>query len=122
MERKLISRRDIIFILLILIASVAALIYGSTRETGKNAVIRSDGDIIMDIPLSEDGVYYPVGMEYPVTVTVSGGKIAVTESECTTKICVHTGYIGAVGEMIVCLPNKMTVEIVGGESEYDLII
>lgn len=122
MERKLISKQDIIPILIILIISLGALLYGSTRESGKIAQIKADGNIIMSIDLSEDGVYYPDKTEYPVTITVSDGEIAVSESGCPTKVCVHTGYIGAVGEMIVCLPNKLTVEIIGGEAEYDLII
>ena len=43
-------------------------------------------------------------------------------SDCKNQICVNTGKISRAGEIIVCLPNYVIVEIIGsgeggGENE-----
>ncbi|MDK2793681.1 MAG: hypothetical protein PWP75_309, partial [Caldanaerobacter sp.] len=35
-------------------------------------------------------------------------------------LCVKQGYISRVGEAIVCLPNRLVVEIKGGEKEIEI--
>lgn len=35
----------------------------------------------------------------------------MVESACYNKICVNTGWIKQPGELIVCLPNRVTLEI-----------
>lgn len=44
---------------------------------------------------------------------ISNYGIEVVESDCPEKICMTYGFIDKVGEMIICLPNRMVVEIVG---------
>jgi len=43
----------------------------------------------------------------------------ILDSDCPAKICVHTGWIRMPGETIVCLPNKILLEIQGTKEEYD---
>lgn len=38
-------------------------------------------------------------------------EVWVSEATCPDKICVHQGKIHMDGEIIVCLPNKMTAQI-----------
>ena len=42
---------------------------------------------------------------------IKGGEVWVSEATCPDKICVHQGKIHMDGEIIVCLPNKMTAQI-----------
>ena len=51
------------------------------------------------------------------TITVSGGKIAVTQADCPDHYCMHRGYCNS-GREIVCLPNKLIIRFVG-EQEID---
>lgn len=58
---------------------------------------------------------------------ISNYGIEVVESDCPDKICMSYGFIDKVGEMIICLPNRMVVEIVGdsGSSpapEFDYLL
>lgn len=39
----------------------------------------------------------------------------MTEADARTKLCVHQKAISKNHEMIVCLPNKVVVEVTGSE-------
>lgn len=111
MERKLIKKSDIIIIAVIVILAVGALIiFGGGK--GAYAEISVDGNEVMKVPLDKDDVFVMEELKYPPTITVKDGKIAVTESTCPTGVCESTGFIGREGEMIVCLPDKLIIEIV----------
>jgi hypothetical protein len=47
----------------------------------------------------------------------------MTQADCPDKLCVHQKAISATGETIVCLPNKVVVEIAGEteDAEFDTI-
>lgn len=46
-------------------------------------------------------------------IIIEGDHIHMEEADCNDQICVHTGEINQAKEMIVCLPNKVVVEIKG---------
>ena len=41
----------------------------------------------------------------------SGGKVWVTDASCPDKICEHYGKISGDGEVIVCLPNRLIIQV-----------
>ncbi len=53
---------------------------------------------------------------------IGDGKIRVIEADCRDKIDVKQGYISKIGETIVCLPNKMLIEIKGIKEENTIDI
>ena len=82
-------------------------------EAASFAQIRSDGELIATVDLSQDQTF-PVVSQYGTNiVTVSDGKIAVTEADCPDHYCMDRGFCNS-GTMIVCLPNKLVIEFVGG--------
>ena len=82
------------------------------RESPAVAQIYLDGQLIREITLSRDESFSVTGACTNV-ITVSGGMIAVTDSDCPGKDCVHRGWISGGGESIVCLPNKMEIRLTG---------
>lgn len=49
-------------------------------------------------------------------------RVRVIEADCPDQIDVKQGYISRVGEIIVCLPNKLIIEIKGLAEEDDIDI
>ena len=49
------------------------------------------------------------------TVTVQGGKIAVTQANCPDSYCMARGYCNA-GAQIVCLPNRLVIRFLGEQN------
>ena len=46
-------------------------------------------------------------------VVIRDGKAWVTEASCPDQICMDQGQVSQEGEMIVCLPNRMTARVMG---------
>lgn len=56
-----------------------------------------------------------------IILEVGDGKARFLESDCNDKICIKTGYIQKCGEVAVCLPNRVAIEIKCIENEFDAI-
>lgn len=53
-------------------------------------------------------------------VTISGGRVWMEEADCRDQLCVHHIPISTGGESIICLPNRLVVEIVDETDEERL--
>lgn len=54
-------------------------------------------------------------------IYVKEENVYMHDTNCTDRICVRQGKISKIGESIVCLPNRVFIEIKGEkESEYIL--
>lgn len=52
---------------------------------------------------------------------ISAGKIRFIDSPCQGKQCIHTGWLALGGEVAACLPNRITVQVIGREPRFDAI-
>lgn len=41
---------------------------------------------------------------------IKDGKVRMTQAQCPDQLCIKQGAIDTSGGMIVCLPNKVTIE------------
>ena len=120
-------KNDILFILLMLLIAGGVWIYTlCNRDAGGMAVITVDGKVEDVLPLSED-VAFGLNASYlgiaedgfANVIVVENGRVCVKEANCPDKICVRTGWIQYDGQMIVCLPHKLIVTVVGGADGTD---
>ena len=113
---------------LIAAALVAALAVGifflclpaPDHEAGQ-AQIYLGGELIHTLPLDEDQEL-TVTDAYANTITVRGGKVAITQSDCPGTDCVHSGWIGTTGRSIVCLPNALEIRVVARTGDVDFVV
>jgi len=116
------KKNDIILMAVILaVALLAALgirIWQKNNTDGSaTAVVYVDGEKLCEYPLSQNTTEkIELGNGSYNILTISEGYADVTEASCPDQICVHHNHIRYMGETIVCLPNKLVVEIEGGES------
>lgn len=55
------------------------------------------------------------------TVVIDKNSVRVTEADCPDKLDVKAGSINQTNQMIVCLPNRLMIEIKGGERKVDKV-
>ena len=48
-------------------------------------------------------------------ICINKGQVYMNHSNCTDKVCMRQGKISKIGESIVCLPNRVFIEIKGDE-------
>lgn len=54
-------------------------------------------------------------------IQIAHERTRFVSSPCTGKICVHTGWLSRSGEIAICLPNAVSVELTGTRQEFDSI-
>ena len=82
-----------------------------------SAQIVSEGKVIRIVDLQMDQQFAVTTESGTNTITVMGGKIAVTEADCPDHYCVKQGFRNS-GTQIVCLPHKLVISFLG-EAEID---
>ncbi|MHC3662799.1 NusG domain II-containing protein [Streptococcus suis] len=100
------------------------------NEAKTIAYVRINGEVVDQFELSKDTphqekTYYPNEGQYNI-IEVDGERIRVKEDNSPDQIAVMTSWISQPGELSVCLPHNLLIEIksVGGEStdEEELIL
>lgn len=88
------------------------------RPTQATAVeIWSEGKRIQTLSLDMEQTVVVETATGKNTVTVSGGKVAVTQADCPDHYCMERGWCSG-GTQIVCLPNRLVLKFVG-QGEVD---
>jgi len=52
-------------------------------------------------------------------IEVKDGRIRVAESDCPKGVCKHAGWVRTPGRSIICVPNKVLIELRGERRGYD---
>ena len=119
-NRKL--RLDLILIVgLLLLAGVLYLALNRGRQEGGLVVIRVNGVETERHSLALNGTF-PLNGGSNILV-IQDGQAWLSEANCPDHICVKQGKIHYTGQVITCLPNRLTVTVEGGESDgVDLVV
>ena len=108
--------------LVVLLAVLVGICYLPRKASqAPQAQIYLNGQLIKTVALNEDQVFTVSG-SHTNEITVAGGKISVTRSDCPGGDCMHSGSIGSAGRVIVCLPNALEIRIVSGNTDVDFVV
>ncbi len=117
MKHKGIRKADLVVVGLIAVTSIILLVgfFFSRQSKGDIYVsIQLDGKEIQRIPWTPDqeGKTFDIKNPYGKNILVfDHGKVRMEEADCPDKLCIYQGSIHQVGQMIVCLPHRLVVEI-----------
>jgi len=127
MESRLyrISKLDWILALVILTMSVtlSLSLAAQTSHAGSSALLYCDGRLIATYDLSRDRTVTERANGHDVKLEIQGGRIRVVDTDCPRQICKHAGWISRASQTIVCVPNKVLVEVKGeaAAAGYDAV-
>ena len=83
------------------------------------AIIRSGGKIFREVPLSPDQVIEVPGPLGFSRIAIHNRQARVAADPSPRQYCVRQGWLKQAGEIAVCLPNQVSVELTGGQKKYD---
>ena len=120
---KIIRKADIVLFIVLLAFGFAMLFFTirAASSPGEQVVINVDGTEYGRYPLDRDRVIEIQNGDRLNIVTIKDGGVSMTYSTCKNQICVEHGKISLKGDSIVCLPNRVVVEIEGEGGEADVI-
>lgn len=112
----MIKKADIVLLIVILAVGIPMSVLSLTAGTGGDKVkISTDGQVYGVYPLNEDCEIDVTEDGHTNHITIKDGQVSMSYSTCLNQVCVNTGAISRTKDAIVCLPNRVVVEIVSSE-------
>lgn len=116
------NKSDIKLIAIVLIVIIGIfIVINITKEKGSVAEVFYQDEKVLTIDLNIDREYTVQGDLGDVVLEVKDGEIRVKEENSPKHICSKEGFIGDSSRTLVCLPNKITIKIVG-DTEIDGVV
>lgn len=114
-----IRKNDAILLAVIAVVACACLLlymrFGR-KEPGR-VVVSVDGKVWDTYRLSDDK---EIKVNQTNVFVIENGEVRMKEATCPDQICVHHKPISKNKESIICLPNKVVIEITGLDEKTEL--
>lgn len=119
---KILKKADIVLFIILVAAGLGLSAWSaSAGGAGQKAVVTVDGRLYGTYSLSQNQTIEIKQNNHINKITIKDGAVQMSYSDCHNQVCVNDGKVSQTNESIVCLPNKVMVEIVGGEGELDAV-
>jgi hypothetical protein len=110
---------------LVLISSTLCVIYLFltlwTNEHAAKVQIRLGDKIYATYSLNQQREIHIHGKIGDATISIAQGKARFVKSPCHTQYCVHQGWLTHAGQVAICLPNQISLELLGETKPYDTL-
>ena len=110
---------------LVIIISLVAVIFMFqlfwSTEQGSKLKIRQGDKIIGTYSLNQIRTLSLQGPLGNSIISIQNGKVRFVSSPCNNQYCVHQGWIKKVGQAAICLPNQVSLELLGNKKNYDTL-
>lgn len=117
-EHALLSGDWIVIIGALLLIIASFRIFWHQEAAGK-LLIRQGDKVYARYSLDQDrtlDIHGPLGDS---RIEIAHGKVRFHSSPCSNQYCVHQGWLSRVGQVAICLPNQVSLELLGDSKPYD---
>lgn len=114
-------KKDLLLITLILVIAVVGLLinFYIQKEPSTYLTISIDQTIVETLDLSKDTeLLLETDQGGSNRLIVKDGMAWISEASCPDHVCIHQGKIQLSGQMIVCLPNRVVIQVVSESGAY----
>jgi hypothetical protein len=88
-------------------------------EPASQLKIRLANKIVGIYDLNQTREIHLHGPRGEAIISIQNGKARFKLSPCTNQYCVHQGWLSRAGEVAICLPNQISLQLIGAKSPYD---
>ena len=82
-------------------------------------VIKSRGKLFREVSLSRNQRIEVPGAMGISLIAIENRKVRIASDPGPRQYCVRQGWLKQAGEIALCLPNQVSVELVGSHKSYD---
>ena len=101
------KKGDFIIIAVLVMAFIVSAFAFLSFDEASRVIIKQDNKIVYDQSIDQNATF-DAGTNL---VVINDGVVYIKEANCKNGDCVNMGKITKKGESIICLPNKVIVEI-----------
>lgn len=88
-------------------------------EHAEKAVVKRGGEVIAELDLARNGRIEVPGPLGATIIAVEKGRVRVVADPGPHQYCVRQGWLERAGQIAICAPNQVSVQITGGREAYD---
>jgi len=88
-------------------------------ETGSVVQVNFKGEAYGNFSLFQDKKISLIGKEGESVIEIKDGQARLKSAPCRNQYCVQQGWISFTGQMLICIPNEISIEILGKTKAYD---
>lgn len=115
------NKKDIVLcISIIIISLVIYIMYNLQPQNASKVVVYYENSIVLEADLNINSEYTVKGYNGDVSIIVKDNKVKVSDEISPYHLCSRQGYISKSYETIICLPNKIVINIENSD-EIDTI-
>jgi hypothetical protein len=85
----------------------------------EKAVIKRGGEVFAELDLSRNRQLEVPGPLGITTVAINNRRVRVVADPGTHQYCVRQGWLERAGEIAICAPNQVSVQVTGSKEAYD---
>jgi hypothetical protein len=85
----------------------------------EQVLIRSGGKLFKQVPLNRDLDIQVPGPLGNSLITIKNKQVRIAADPSPRQYCVRQGWLKNAGELAICLPNQVSVELIGSTKKYD---
>ncbi|MDR2614878.1 MAG: NusG domain II-containing protein [Candidatus Accumulibacter sp.] len=102
-------------------AILCAVSFPLTWQEGRaeKAIVRRGGEVFAELDLARNRRIEVPGPLGTTTVAVEKRRVRVVSDPGAHQYCVRQGWLERAGQIAVCAPNEVSVEIAGSRKIYD---
>ncbi|MEE9332080.1 MAG: NusG domain II-containing protein [Methylophilaceae bacterium] len=108
---------------LVIIASLITIVFLFqqlwTNAPASQLQIRQGNKVMGTYDLNQSRDLHIHGALGQSHISVAQGKVRFKQSPCTNQYCVHQGWLSRAGQVAICLPNQISLQLIGEDKPYD---
>ena len=108
---------------LVMLASMLGVLYLFqtlwSNEHAAKVQIRLGDKVYATYSLNQQRDIHVHGKLGDAVISIAQGKARFAQSPCHTQYCVHQGWLTHAGQAAICLPNQISLELLGENKPYD---
>lgn len=85
----------------------------------EKALVKRGGEVFAELDLSRNRLLEVPGPLGVTTVAVDRRRVRVVSDPGPRQYCVRQGWLARPGEIAICAPNQVSVQVQGGREAYD---
>ena len=106
------KKKEMIFFTVLLIVAVVFYIITSKSNTEHNTITVSiDGTVYKEFDLYQNQNYTIQTEQGYNVLQIQNHKATIIEADCPDQLNIKKKAVSHIGELIVCLPHKMVIEV-----------
>lgn len=117
LAKPLIGDYIVIFMSMVLVAWLFATLW--SLEPAAKLRIRQGAKIVGTYSLNQTRTLNIRGPLGDSIISIKPGQVRFISSPCHNQYCIHQGWLKRAGQAAICLPNQVSLELLGAKKNYD---